>query len=222
MVEKSVWQIQVKNILAFGDSLTWGFVAGKDARHSFDDRWPNVLAAGLGGKARVVEEGQNGRTTVFNDETTFETRNGSVALPLLLISHQPLDLVIIMLGTNDIKFAARCRAFDAAMGMERLIHIVRTANYVKGYPAPQVLIMSPPCLVPTRDEWFNELWGHAIAESKLFARHYARVAEEQGVHFFDAGSVAVADPTDGGHLDAANTRAIGAALVPVVRRILGV
>jgi lysophospholipase L1-like esterase len=212
----------MKNILAFGDSLTWGVVALADARHSFEDRWPNALAAGLNGKVHVVEEGQNGRTTVFDDETTFESRNGSVALPLLLISHQPLDLVIIMLGTNDIKFAARCRAFDASMGMERLIQIVRNANYIKGYKIPEILIMSPPCLVPTDDEWFNELWGHAIAESKLFAKHYARVAEEQGVHFFDAGSVAVADKTDGGHLDAANTRAIGVALVPVVRTILGV
>ncbi len=210
----------MKNILAFGDSLTWGFVAGKDARHSFEDRWPNALAAGLDGKAYVVAEGQNGRTTVFDDETTFESRNGSVALPLLLISHQPLDLVIIMLGTNDIKFAARCRAFDASMGMERLIQIVRNANYIKGYKIPEILIMSPPFLVPTEDEWFNELWGHAITESKLFAKHYARVAVEQGVHFFDAATVAVADKTDGGHLDAANTRAIGVALVPVVKKIL--
>ena len=57
----------MKNILAFGDSLTWGFVAGKDARHSFEDRWPNALAAGLKGKARVIEEGQNGRTTTLSE-----------------------------------------------------------------------------------------------------------------------------------------------------------
>jgi len=212
----------MKNILAFGDSLTWGFVAGQDARHPFETRWPNVLAAGLSNKVRVIEEGQNGRTTVFDDETTFESRNGSVALPLLLISHQPLDLVNIMLGTNDIKFAARCRAFDAAMGMERLIQIVKNANYVKGFKIPQILIISPPCLVPTEDEWFNDLWGHAIAESKLIAKHYRRVAEELNVHFFDAGSVAVADKTDGGHLDAANTKAIGVALVPLVKKILSI
>ena len=210
----------MKNILAFGDSLTWGFVAGQDARHPFESRWPNALAAGLGGDARVFEEGQNGRTTVFDDETTFESRNGSVALPLLLISHQPLDLVIIMLGTNDIKFAARCRAFDAAMGMERLITIIQKFSFMPNYKNPQILILAPPRLVPTKDEWFNELWGHAIAESKLFAKHYARVAQEMNVHFFDAGSVAVADKTDGGHLDAANTKAIGVALVPVVRKIL--
>ena len=212
----------MKNVLTFGDSLTWGFVAGQEARHPFEDRWPNALAAGLEGKARVIEEGQNGRTTVFNDETTFETRNGSVALPLLLVSHQPLDLVIIMLGTNDIKFAARCRAFDAAMGMERLITIIQKFSFMPNYKNPQILIMSPPALVPTDDEWFNELWGHAIAESKLFAKHYTRVAGEMNVHFFDAGSVAVADETDGGHLDAKNTRAIGEALVPVVKKILGI
>ena len=212
----------MKNILAFGDSLTWGFIAGTFERHPFEVRWPNVLAAGLDGKARVIEEGHNGRTTVFDDPTTFDDRNGSRALPMLLSSHTPLDLVIILLGTNDIKFANRCRAFDASMGMGRLVQIVQTFPFLEWAPKPEVLIVAPPALVPTSDEWFNDLWGHAIAESKLFGKHYARVAEEMGVHFFDAGSVAIADKTDGGHLDAANTKAIGTALVPVVKRILSI
>ena len=212
----------MKNILAFGDSLTWGYIAGLRERHPFEVRWPNALAAGLDGKARVIAEGHNGRTTVFDDPTTFDDRNGARALPMLLSSHQPLDLVIIMLGTNDLKFAHRCRAFDASMGMARLVEIVQTFPFIPPYASPQVLIMSPPELVPTTDEWFNDLWGHAIVESRLFATHYARVAQEMGVHFFDAGAVAKADPTDGGHLDAANTKAIGTALVPVVKRILGI
>jgi lysophospholipase L1-like esterase len=210
----------MKNILAFGDSLTWGFIAGKFERHPFETRWPSALEAGLGGRARVIAEGHNGRTTVFDDPTTFDDRNGAKALPILLSTHQPLDLVIIMLGTNDIKYANRCRAFDASMGMARLIEIVQKFSFLPSYQTPQILIMSPPSLVPTTDEWFNDLWGHAIAESKLFASHYARVAKETGVHFFDAGSVAKADPTDGGHLDADNTKAIGTALVPVVKGIL--
>jgi len=212
----------MKNILAFGDSLTWGFIAGTWERHPFDVRWPNVLAAGLHGKARVIEEGHNGRTTVFDDPTTGDDRNGARILPVLLSTHQPLDLVIILLGTNDIKFANRCRAFDASMGMGRLVQIVQTFPYQAWAPKPQVLIVAPPALVPTDDEWFNDLWGHAIEESKLFAKHYARVAEEMGVHFFDAGSVAKADKTDGGHLDADNTKATGTALVPVVKRILDI
>ena len=211
----------MKSILAFGDSLTWGFRAGEWTRHPFDVRWPNALAAGLGGKARVIEEGMNGRTTVFPDPTDGAERNGTVALPMLLTTHQPLDLVIIMLGTNDIKYANRCRAFDAAMGMARLVDIVQRFPWIKTASPPQVLIMSPPALCKTGDEWFNDLWGHAIDESKLFARHYKRVAEDTGVNFFDAGGVAKSDPTDGGHLDVANTRAIGEALVPVVKGILG-
>ena len=210
----------MKSVLAFGDSLTWGFVAGDWTRHAFEYRWPNALAAGLGGKARVIEEGMNGRTTVFPDPTDGAERNGAVALPMLLTTHQPLDLVIIMLGTNDIKYANRCRAFDAAMGMGRLVDIVQRFGWIKTAAPPQILIMSPPALCKTSDEWFNDLWGHAIEESKLFAQHYARVAKDMGVQFFDAGSVAKTDPTDGGHLDAENTRAIGAALVPVVKEIL--
>ncbi|MEI8177208.1 SGNH/GDSL hydrolase family protein [Aestuariivirga sp.] len=212
----------MKNILAFGDSLTWGFIAGTWERHPFDVRWPNVLAAGLHGKARVIEEGHNGRTTVFDDPTTTDDRNGARILPVLLSTHQPLDLVIILLGTNDIKFANRCRAFDASMGIGRLVQIVQTFPYQSWAPKPQVLIVAPPALVPTTDEWFNDLWGHALEESKLFGKHYARVADEMGVHCFDAGSVARADKTDGGHLDAANTKAIGTALVPVVRGILNI
>ncbi len=210
----------MKTILAFGDSLTWGFEAGTFQRHPFDVRWPNVLAAGLGPGARVIDEGMNGRTTAFDDASDAANLNGTVALPILLKSHQPLDLVIIMLGTNDLKFAARCRAFDAAIGMGRLIEIVQHFPFNTNYATPQVLVMAPPALCKTEDEFFYDLWDHAIEESTKFARHYARLSNERGVHFFDAGSVAKTDPADGGHLDAANTRALGAALVPVVKKIL--
>lgn len=210
----------MKSILAFGDSLTWGFQAGTFLRHAFEDRWPNVLAGGLGGRCHVIEEGMNGRTTVFPDPTCEAERNGAVALPILLESHHPLDLVIIMLGTNDIKYANRCRAFDASMGIERLVDLVKNHDYNADYAVPQILIVSPPHLVKTDDEWFNDLWGHAIEESKQFCKHYARVAKDTGCHFFDAATVATANKTDGGHLDAENTRAIGAALVPVVKTIL--
>jgi lysophospholipase L1-like esterase len=212
----------MKSILAFGDSLTWGFEAGTFKRHPFEARWPNALAAGLDGSCRVIEEGMNGRTTVFPDPTCEAERNGAVALPMLLTTHQPLDLIIIMLGSNDLKFANRCTAFDASMGMERLIKLVKHHDWIETAALPQVLVMSPPAMCKTSDPWFSELWGHALKESSRFAEHYSRVAKEQGVHFFDAGSVAVADKADGGHLDAANTSAIGTALVPVVKEILSI
>jgi lysophospholipase L1-like esterase len=212
----------MKSILAFGDSLTWGFEAGTFRRHAFENRWPNALAAGLGGKARVIEEGLNGRTTSYPDHTVNVERNGAKALPMLLTTHQPLDLLIIMLGTNDLKFVNRCRAFDAALGMENLVELTRRCEYNEGYKAPTILIVSPPPVVPTTDEFFTDLWGHAGPESMLLARHYARLARDTGCHFFDAGSVVSCDPTDGGHLTASDTRKLGLALVPAVKEILGI
>ena len=209
----------MKNILAFGDSLTWGADASTGKRHAFADRWPNALAAGLGQGARVIEEGQNGRMTVHEDPTTFECRNGAVALPILLKSHEPLDLVIIMLGSNDLK---RFRAIDAMWGMERLVEVVQTFIFNENYAEPQVLIIAPPHLVKTSEEDFDALFGHAHEESQKFAYHYARLAKTMKVNFFDASTVAKADPVDGVHLDAANTRAIGQALVPVVKKILNI
>lgn len=210
----------MKHILAFGDSLTWGFQAGTWTRHPLDDRWPNVLAAGLNGKARVIEEGQNGRMTVHDDPYVAENRSGAVALPILLSTHQPLDLVIIMLGSNDLKWEGRQRAIDARLGMARLIEIVRTYDYRPGCRVPQLLLMAPPHLAKTPDEDFAFYFEHAIAESKNLGYQYAKLAKEAQCHFFDAASVAKADPTDGVHLDVANTRAIGCALVPVVKGIL--
>ncbi len=121
----------MKSILAFGDSLTWGFEAGTFKRHAFEDRWPNALAAGLNGKARVIEEGLNGRTTTYPDHTVTVERNGAVALPMLLTTHQPLDLVIIMLGTNDLKYVNRCRAFDAAQGLKISLVSPNAVNSLK-------------------------------------------------------------------------------------------
>lgn len=210
----------IKHILAFGDSLTWGFKAGSWTRHAFEDRWPNVLAAGLEGKARVVEEGQNGRMTVHDDPYVFENRSGAVALPIALSTHQPLDLVIIMLGTNDLKWEGRQRALDARLGMARLVEIIRTYVYKPGGGVPQILLVSPPHLGKTENEDFTGYFEHAIAESKNLGAQYAKLSGETDCHFFDAASVAKADPTDGVHLDAANTRAIGRSLVPVVKGIL--
>jgi lysophospholipase L1-like esterase len=210
----------MQTILAFGDSLTWGFEAGTWKRHGFEDRWPNAMAEVLGSGFRVIEEGMNGRTTVFPDPTCEADRNGAVALPILLESHQPLDLVIIMLGTNDIKYANRCRAFDASLGMQRLVTLVRNHDYNPGSAVPKIMLVSPPHIVATKDGFFNDLWGHAIDESKLFAKHYSRVAQEMDCGFFDAASVVNADATDGGHLDAANTRKLGQAMAPAVRDLL--
>jgi lysophospholipase L1-like esterase len=211
----------MKTILAFGDSLTFGFAPeGNGARHAYEDRWPSVLEAGLSGTARVIAEGLNGRTTAFDDFTTAADRNGARILPTLLDTHQPLDLVIVMLGTNDIKTFMTGSAFAAATGMKRLAEIVRTHPYTHG-TVPQVLLVAPPHTVPSELNGPPALVSPRTGDDKLFGFYYRRTATDIGVHFFDAATVAVASPLDGVHLDAGNTRAIGDGLVPLVKQILG-
>jgi lysophospholipase L1-like esterase len=222
-----------KVILAFGDSLTYGAnpIPG-GPRHAYEDRWPTALERGLGGGARVIAEGLGGRTTVHDDYFTDADRNGARILPTLLASHSPLDLVVIMLGTNDLKPFLGRTAFEASKGVGRLIEIIHGhaaadgANAARGErraPAPKIIIVAPPPLSATDHPEMMVHFGEdaAIAESQRFAHWYRRRAEEYGVGFFDAGTVARADPADGVHLDAANTRAIGEGLVPLVKQVLG-
>lgn len=210
----------MKSVLAFGDSLTWGAIPGSDARHAFEDRWPNVLERELGGAVRVIENGLNGRTTVHEDRFSPH-RNGAEHLPGLLEAHSPLDLAIIMLGTNDLNFCYGGRAFEAMLGMDRLVEIVQHHPYKRGMAAPRVLIVSPPHLRAAEGEPdYDAYFGAAIEQSKKLGALYERIAGECGCAFFDAAPVAEASPVDGCHLDAENTRGVGRALAPVVRALL--
>ncbi|PSJ64371.1 SGNH/GDSL hydrolase family protein [Kumtagia ephedrae] len=210
----------MKNILCYGDSLTWGYSAEGPGRHAYADRWPSVLAAELGSGALVIAEGLNGRTTAHDDHLADCDRNGARVLPTILQTHAPLDLVIIMLGANDMKPFICGRAIGAKQGMQRLADIVRGHAYPHDARAPKLLIVSPPPLTPTEDADFDAMFDGGVAESRKLAKLYAEVAEEKGCGFFDAGSIARTTPLDGVHLDAENTRAIGRALAPVVRKVL--
>ncbi|SIQ93093.1 Lysophospholipase L1 [Rhizobium sp. RU35A] len=208
----------MRTILAFGDSLTWGADPETGLRHPPQHRWPEVLEQALDGTARVIAEGLGGRTTCYDDHTGPACRNGAKALAVALASHMPLDLVIIMLGTNDLKPAHGGRAEAASSGMRRLAEIVETFPYKPRSARPKLLIVAPPPCgagpggVPAG--------GRSIAESERLAPLLALVAEEAGAGFFDAGSVAKASPADGVHLDGSATAAIGRALEGPVRAIM--
>jgi lysophospholipase L1-like esterase len=211
----------MKTILCYGDSLTYGTDAETQGRHRFEDRWPSVLEAGLSGQVRVIAEGLGGRTTVFDDSFTPADLNGARILPTLIKTHAPLDCVIIMLGTNDLKPFVSGSAVASAWGMNRLVEIVQNYPYGAGATVPEVIMVAPPHCAATDHVDLEPLFEGAIEQSRLFGSHYARIAEQAGCGFFDAASVAKATPIDGVHLDGANTRAIGTALVPVVSRLLG-
>lgn len=216
----------MKTILAYGDSITYGaspIMGGP--RHAFEDRWPSALEAGLGGSARVIAEGLGGRTTAHDDWFANADRNGARILPTILASHWPLDLVIVMLGTNDLKPFLGATALEASLGMRRLVQIIRGHAAMDGSPAPGIVLVAPPHLGKTTvHPYMMDHFGQdaAIAQSKMFAQHYKARADELGTAFFDASTVAKADPADGVHLDARNTRAIGEGLVPVVKKLLDI
>ena len=213
----------MKTILCYGDSLTWGTkpeIGG--ARHAYADRWPNVLSAALGTGFDVVSEGMGGRTTAFDDFLADCDRNGARLLPSMLQSHRPVHLVILMLGTNDLKPATAGNAASAMLGMRRCVEIVQKHSpRLPDFVPPKIIVVAPPHVVETPDPFFAEMFEGAIHESRKIARYYAKLAAEMGVAFFDAASVAHASPFDGVHLDADNTRAIGHALLPLVRDALG-
>jgi lysophospholipase L1-like esterase len=215
----------MKTILAYGDSLTYGANPQPNGpRHAYEDRWPSVLEQHLGGKARVIAEGLGGRTTASDDWYAAADRNGARILPTLLDSHSPLDLVIIMLGTNDLKPAVCGSALEASFGLRRLVQIIRGQAAGKGETAPQIILVAPPLICDSDNaDMLGHFGGlqHGLEQSSQFAAHYARRAQEWNTGFFDASTVAKADPADGVHLDAANTRAIGVGLVPVVKSMLG-
>ena len=203
----------MREILAFGDSLTWGADPATGLRHPASAQWPRVLEAGLTG-ARVQADGVGGRTTCRDDDTGAAPRNGAKALPVALSAHMPLDLVILLLGTNDLKAVHGGLAVSAQAGMRRLAEIVATFPYKPRSAIPKLLIIAPPPCGA------GAAGGRRVEESMLLALLYCQLAAEIGAGFFDAGSVAQPSSTDGVHLEAEETAALGRALIGPVSAML--
>lgn len=213
----------MKNILCFGDSNTWGYTPGTAVRYDIHTRYTGVMQDVLGPDYRILEDGSNARTTVYEDLWT-PWRLGSVALPIALVAQKPVDLLIIHLGTNDMKFVD---AYMASKGAETLINIAKSVHDRKESSEVftngnmKILLVSPiemdPCVA---DDEFSTLRNGA-AESRKFAKYYRHVAEQKGVYFFDAASVAAPSKVDGIHMEPEDHRALGEALAQKVREIFG-
>jgi lysophospholipase L1-like esterase len=216
----------VRQILCYGDSNTWGADPADDTRRlAWPARWPGVLQREMGDGAHVVEDGLGGRTTTY-DDPLLPRRSGKELLAPALECHAPLDLVVLMLGTNDISYA-HLTAADAADGAAELAHLVRrSAAGPEGPdgPAPQVLLVCPPPVGPFGNNRRPELWQGVRADEKSRAlpREFARVASVLGVPWLDAGKVITTSPLDGWHLEASQHELLGVAVAKEVRTLLGV
>jgi lysophospholipase L1-like esterase len=130
-------------IVAFGDSNTWGYDPATGGRFPRAQRWPGVLQRGLGPDFEVIAEGLNGRTTV-HDDPIEPYRSGADALPPCLMSHAPIDLLILALGCNDLKKRFSLSPFDIAEGARRLIFLARAYGEGPEGRPPKVLLVAPP------------------------------------------------------------------------------
>jgi len=209
-----------KTILCFGDSNTYGAAVGArpDDRYGYDERWPGVLAGALGTRWRVIEEGLNGRTTVRDDPVEGEFRNGKVYLQPCLFSHKPIDVVAIMLGTNDLKARFNVSAHEVAEGIGSLINMVKATQVGPGASTPRVLVIAPPPFLPHLP-LHADLFMGAYEKSMQYAARFAAVAENAGVDFLDAGWVTKCTAVDGFHLDAAGHVLLGRAVAKWVESL---
>jgi lysophospholipase L1-like esterase len=210
-----------RTILCYGDSNTFGAatVDRPDGRYLHGERWPGVLEAELGPGWRVVEAGLNGRTTVRDDPVEGEFRNGKTHLLPCLLSHFPLDVVAIMLGTNDLKSRFNVSAWDIAEGVGVLVGIVRSAAVGHGGGTPEILVIAPPPVLKHLP-FHADMFAGAYDKAQQFAARYQAMAELAGVHFLDAGSVVASSAYDGFHLDPEAHNALGAAVAAKITAIL--
>lgn len=204
-------------ILCYGDSNTHGTTPletlGQFGRHRSGDRWPDVMAKALGPDHQVISEGLPGRTTVHDDVVEGGMRNGLTVLPAILQSHAPIDLMVLMLGTNDLKHRFSVTAFEISRSLERLILATRAEAVVK-----DILLVAP---VPVREAGvLRDVFAGAEARQQGLSGFIAAAAERQGVGFFDAGDVVSVSEVDGVHWDAASHHRMGAAMADAVRERL--
>ena len=213
-----------RRVLCFGDSLTWGWVAVSEGspttRFPYRERWTGVMAAKLGSGYEVIEEGLSARTTSIDDPVDPRL-NGSAYLPSALASHLPLDLVIIMLGTNDTKSYYHRTPYEVAVGMSKLVAQVLTSAGGVGtvYPAPKALVVAPPPLAALPDPWFQGMFEGGREKTAELATQYKALANFMKTEFFDAGSVMSTEGVDGIHFTARNNADLGTALAAKVSDI---
>jgi lysophospholipase L1-like esterase len=207
----------MKTVLCYGDSNTWGYRADNAERFDRDIRWTGVMSAILGDGFAVIEEGLNGRTTVLDDPTE-DHKNGETYLTPCLDTHAPIDLVVITLGTNDLKLRFSLCAYDIAAGMEKLIRIIKASESGTNHAPPKILLMSPAPVGKLTD--FAEMFEGAVEKSQGLKRYYQDIAERYECAFLDIGSVAKASDIDGIHFDKAAHKAIGQSVAEIVQGML--
>ena len=183
-----------RRILCFGDSLTWGYDPVTCERFDEETRWPCVLQSLLGDDFAVVEEGQNGRT-IATDDPTKGFKNGLDYVIPCIESHKPLEMMIIMLGTNDIKTKYCYTAGDIADEMKLFLERVLSYNRFRLGDKMKVLLVSPPLIGEGMPEsrFYDKFHDEFAREVSMeLGEQFGKLAEAYGILFFDSADAVVA------------------------------
>ncbi len=212
----------MKQILVYGDSLSWGIIPNTRGRLPFAQRWPGVLENTLvanGDTVRVIEDCLNGRRTVWDDP--FKPgRNGLQGVAQVMEMHAPLALAIVMLGCNDFQSMHQHNAWHSAQGLAAIVNAMRTAPIEPGMPIPPVMIISPPLVSEPKGDIAPKFAGARDRASGL-AAEYQKIARSLDCTFLNAEDVIAASAIDGVHLDAQAHAVLGKAVSDVVVGVLG-
>lgn len=205
----------MKQILCFGDSNTYGLIPGSTERYDYNTRWTGIVENKLLHKGyRVIEEGLCGRITIFDDPLRTG-RRGTQLLPIVLETHRPVDIVVLMLGTNDCKSLYDASAEVIGLGIKKLIGQIKDA-----VPKAKILLISPIHLGD--DVWngydpeFNE---DSVKTSKNLGKVYEQLAREEGIYYLAASDYAQPSKEDREHMDQIGHKAFAQAVINQLEQI---
>jgi len=210
-----------KHIVCFGDSNTYGYDGDTGNRFDENERWTCLLSKYLGDDYLVIEEGLGGRTTCFDDPLTEGVAGINYITPCLL-SHSPVDLLIIMLGTNDTKERFSVNSDCIGLAMNRL---VRKAidTYKCWNTTPNILIVTPKNI---DDEYIDGVFGSTMGKgcalkSRGLRKVFEEVAKANGCHYFDANTVVTNNnKVDYMHIDKQGHEELATALAKIVKELI--
>ncbi len=209
----------IKRIVCFGDSNTYGLDAEGACRYDENTRWPCILAKQLGEGYSVVEEGLCGRTSVFQDPLK-EGMAGIDYITPCMLSHKPIDLLIIMLGTNDAKERFSATSRNIADG---IIRLAVKAQYTDAWHTkPYILLISP---VPIDDLYIGTSAGAGLGRGCAEKTHsieplLRQAAQAKSWYYMNAADFAVVSSVDYTHLTAESHIALGNAVAKKVMEII--
>lgn len=217
----------MKTIVCYGDSNTWGFMPKEQKpdwtinRFDPDIRWTGLVKKILGNNYRIEEEGLNGRTTIFDDPLDT-SRNGLKYIDVCMQTKMPIDLIVLMLGTNDVKEYLGVSAPIIANGIRILIERIKNCGCGPSGKTPEILVISPPVLGKNISKaWTGGEFGSGCLEKSVeLGKLIEQVCEEQNTHFLDAASIISVSDLDCVHLDEHNHRKLGEAIAELILSIL--